>query len=530
MFKKISAVLIAALMLALAAAPALAEAKLFRGTVVAGVCGDHLTWSLNRATYILTISGTGEMYDYYANTAPWAQYYGDMNTVKVNEGVTSIGSNAFSGHFLISHIELPSTLVRIGDHAFFQCVADSVEFPPHIESIEDSAFYESRYLTSVTLPDSLTELGAEAFFCCKSLESAHIGSGLAEFKPSSFRGCEKLSRLTVSPENERYLSFDGAVIERSGKLLFYAPAKEGPFTVPDCVTVIGESAFQLQTGLTSLTVPDTVTAIEDCAFDRCAALASVTLGNGLRTIGRSAFNECDSLESVEFGSALESIDFEAFYGCGSITELELPDSLVSMGTGVFTGCGASSIRLGEGLTVIPERAFAGCCNLTDLHLGSRVEEIGHRAFSGCSALETVVLPETLSTIGEYAFAYSDGLCMVYFMGMPPASAGYCMFLQCHPFITLYYNEAYADEWAPNGETTWTSNYTVYTIIPFRPDQPGDADGNFYVDTVDALEVLRCALGISGNAEALLGNCDMDQNGSIDTTDALLILRLALNIA
>ena len=59
--------------------------------------------------------------------------------------------------------------------------------------------------------------------------------------------------------------------------------------------------------------------------------------------------------------------------------------------------------------------------------------------------------------------------------------------------------------------------------------PGDADGNGIVDTTDALIVLRAALGISGDAEALLDACDMDANGAIDTTDALLILRMALGI-
>lgn len=62
-----------------------------------------------------------------------------------------------------------------------------------------------------------------------------------------------------------------------------------------------------------------------------------------------------------------------------------------------------------------------------------------------------------------------------------------------------------------------------------PALPGDADNSGVVDTTDALLVLRCALSIEGDPEALLANCDMDGNGIIDTTDALLILRLALGI-
>lgn len=58
---------------------------------------------------------------------------------------------------------------------------------------------------------------------------------------------------------------------------------------------------------------------------------------------------------------------------------------------------------------------------------------------------------------------------------------------------------------------------------------GDANKDGTIDTTDALYVLRAALGITGNANALLSSCDMDGNGRIDTTDALMILRLALNI-
>ncbi|MBR6108522.1 MAG: hypothetical protein IKQ36_02185 [Clostridia bacterium] len=62
-----------------------------------------------------------------------------------------------------------------------------------------------------------------------------------------------------------------------------------------------------------------------------------------------------------------------------------------------------------------------------------------------------------------------------------------------------------------------------------PSLPGDADGNGMINTEDALLVLRAALGLCGDANALLETCDMDLSGVIDTTDALLILRQALDI-
>ena len=59
--------------------------------------------------------------------------------------------------------------------------------------------------------------------------------------------------------------------------------------------------------------------------------------------------------------------------------------------------------------------------------------------------------------------------------------------------------------------------------------PGDANGDGVVDTEDALIILRAAMGIEGDAEALLENCDVNEDGVIDTVDALLVLRMAMGI-
>ena len=59
--------------------------------------------------------------------------------------------------------------------------------------------------------------------------------------------------------------------------------------------------------------------------------------------------------------------------------------------------------------------------------------------------------------------------------------------------------------------------------------PGDANGDGVVDTEDAPIILRAAMGIEGDAEALLENCDVNEDGVIDTVDALLVLRMAMGI-
>ena len=102
--------------------------------------------------------------------------------------------------------------------------------------------------------------------------------------------------------------------------------------------------------------------------------------------------------------------------------------------------------------------------------------------------------ELLSTDAEYVIAVTD-------------------YTLEDPFPAPVEEKVYIARFAPSG----------------TPALPGDADNSGAVDTTDALLVLRCALDISGDPEAMLVNCDMDGNGIIDTTDALLILRHALGI-
>ena len=102
-------------------------------------CGDNLTWSLKDGT--LTVSGTGEMYDYGTSSAPWYSFRSSITKVAVQVGATRIGCNAFSGCTALTSVDLPTSITSIGNSAFAYCES----------------------LTSVDLPDSITSIGTYAF-------------------------------------------------------------------------------------------------------------------------------------------------------------------------------------------------------------------------------------------------------------------------------------------------------------------------------------------------------------------------------
>ena len=97
--------------------------------VTSGTCGDNLTWEYNTATATLTISGTGEMYDYeeyilgfLGYCTPWSSCsILDMETAVIESGVTSIGEYAFDYCLSLTSVTIPATVTRIADGAFYEC-------------------------------------------------------------------------------------------------------------------------------------------------------------------------------------------------------------------------------------------------------------------------------------------------------------------------------------------------------------------------------------------------------------------------
>ena len=206
--------------------------------------GDNLTWTLyDNGT--LTISGSGAMQDYAYNSP--AFYNSNIKKVVIEEGVTSIGNNAFPNCTGLESIEIPSGVTSIGDFAFSRCSRlTSITIPSSVTSIEASAFEDCRSLTSITILGGVTSIGNTAFKNCSSLTEITILGGVTSIGNSAFKYCSSLTDITI---------LGG-------------------------VTSIGYNAFDSCTSLTSITIPKSVQSIENNAFSGCTALTEVLLENG----------------------------------------------------------------------------------------------------------------------------------------------------------------------------------------------------------------------------------------------------------
>ena len=118
-----------------------------------GKCGENLTWMYVGATKTLTISGSGAMYNYdynddYINT-PWYRYNGIIEKAVIEEGVTSIGKNAFYNCSGLISITIPNSVTSIGVDAFSGCSGlISITIPNSVTAITDMILVTIAMLSS----------------------------------------------------------------------------------------------------------------------------------------------------------------------------------------------------------------------------------------------------------------------------------------------------------------------------------------------------------------------------------------------
>ena len=184
----------------------------------------------------LTVSGTGAMADYdNLSDLPWINNSGDITSVVVESGVTSVGMSAFCSFENMTSVTLPEGLTAINDMAFNGCSS----------------------LQSITLPEGLTAISSNAFSGCSSLQSITIPSTVTSIGSDAFYSCSDMTSVTL----------------------------------PEGLTAIGGTAFASCSSLTSITIPSTVTSIGYMAFLFCSVMSDVYIyAPSLTTYGADAFN------------------------------------------------------------------------------------------------------------------------------------------------------------------------------------------------------------------------------------------------
>ena len=320
------------------------------------------TWSI--VNTVLTISGEGAM-----GSGPLfnSDLAATITRVRIGNGVTSIGSYAFSDFTGLQYVEMANSVTKINTGAFYNCTSlYSFKLSDSLTYIGDNAFYNCNFLSSVSIPNTVTYIGSEAFRDCNTLQYINIPNGITAIKEHTFTYCQNLQDITL---------------------------------------------------------PDSVTSIEDNAFFGCGSLKKVTCLNGYVSIGEMSFYNCQLLTNVP--KITSSIGSDAFLGCDSVTSVTLGKDVLNISAGAFAGSGIKDIVIEEGnenycvengvlynkpktaiiyypsqktdstfsifdsVATIEGSAFAYSDNLLSITIPNSVKTIGSSAFIGCNSLKNV---------------------------------------------------------------------------------------------------------------------------------------------
>ena len=510
---------------------------------LSGKCGENLSWTLKNDG-VLTITGTGAMYNYEydfpndSGTSPWFNNP-KIKSVVISDGVSSIGNHAFQKcHELIS-VSLPKSIASIGRSAFEDCSAlPDITIPNNVFIIDVRAFFGCKNLTSIRLPDGKTR--------DYSIEVATVRYG-------------DITSVTVSPTDwDEYIT---GVLEGSSDNV----STDWDEYLTSVIAGYSDnvSTIPIERG------PGSATSLGGAAGD----LSFWGISNGATLICDNAFSDCTHLKTISFPTSL------TIYGAGVFDQTawfeEQPDGIVYAGNVAYKYKGEmpenTKIELKNGTVEIAGCAFYGYDTLTEIILSEDVQFIGHGAFSNCKNLISITMSGGISDIAPEAFYHCNSLKNIYFTGTKEEwkSVSYCIRDYNEPLskATIHYVEP------PKAEIDMEKKQVValpgtsaevlketLTNVTRIIDKDGkdivlpqivgtgatviladgikltvfvymDPDGDGNISAADARLALRRSVGLETyekGSPAFLA-CDVDLDGNVSAADARLILRASVGL-
>lgn len=429
--------------------------------------------------------------------------------------------------------------------------------------IDGRLIYVSPSLTEFVFPDSVISIESGVFDSCSELTSVTIGANVASLRASDFS--DELAALNVAEGNAVYHSEGNCVIDTENKILVLG-CKNSVIPSDGSVTTIGSSAFAGCAELSSITIPESVTKIENNAFAGCTGLTEINWNaiavedfiewdsniRDYNTISASVFSNAGTagegvmltfgdsvtqipagllyaprnpyyvyirpnIKSISIGENVAKIGAYAFFNCDGLTSVAIPDSVTSIGNYAFRDCGGlTSVTIGNGVTSIAYQSFYDCDSLTEIYYTgdvagwcgiSRLDEVmssGRTLYIGGKEAEgDLVIPDGVTSIGLYAFAYCDGLTSITIPGSI-TSIGERAFHNCTSLTEINWHAVAVDN---------VGSYAFYNA-----GTAGDGAAVRFGDSVtsipfaafrdcDGLTSVTIGDGVTSIGERAFSNCD-----------------------
>ena len=410
--------------------------------------------------YTLTISGEGNIADYYGKNitidsfegdiAPWrrallsdveadrtTQEVVPITKVIVEDGITGIGTDAFSYLALNGTITFNENVTYYGSGVYSYCpLITTVDFTnfkpknvsdywiPGHEMLTGSAvpygFFDKdkslntcivdgkTYTGELALPERIDTI-CTAAFRGTGFDTINFDNGLKDIKEVGPYGMSNLANIDTFtyPGNVDFYSGESPNGNKTSSVVLTGSSIKKLIIQKDVKELPDAFAYQLK-ALEEVIFEGEIESIGSNAFGGCEKLESVELGK-VKSMGNGVFINCPSLKSLKIEgdeNLVLSSNTVASWGTNWPGAAPLETFELGAGTINFNLNGKKDtlkeVKLGDGVKDIPDYFLSGCTKLETLEIGNGITKIGNHAFEQTD-ITSITIPDSVTVIGKQAF-------------------------------------------------------------------------------------------------------------------------------
>lgn len=311
-------------------------------------------------------------------------------------GITRLDHSSFKGCSSLESLTFPATIKHIDVQVFQQCpllVIEDLKLP-NLEFLGNGSFLGVVGLKKVSNLGKVTSFGASVFANCSGLESINLHEGIVELGNGTFQGCSSLKTVTLPQSLKKVHSLFNSTSGIVSVNYDHVTTYDGECNAVTSLKSVGS--------LKSLT-----NSLTNFAFHNCVNLElDISNMNGITGAGNSAFGYCAKVTGILNIPNCTTLGTQAFLGT-SITRVEDIGS-ANVGASTFANC--KSLMYADIHKSSTIGGFSGCTALEEVNLeGSTATQLYESAFKDCTSLKSLVLPDTLTTVGRFCFNNATGI-------------------------------------------------------------------------------------------------------------------------
>lgn len=493
----------------------------------------------------------------------------DSSITYVNfpEGLTTIDTGAFYNCTSLENIDLCSTVTTINSSAFCNTGLTTVSIPPNVTYIGSHAFGYNGSGSSYT--------AKSGFLLC-------VVPGSKGFEYATNNSITRYTSAWSMDDRTGTVTIYGSGGMNLPRYIFEDRIDVKTIVVSEGITTVGSYVFGECYGLKTVQLPSTVTTINSCAFQNCTSLTAVNFPNKLTTINTDAFSGCTALTNISLPKSLRTVGQRAFLTTG-IKSIVIPSTTTSIGTYAFgfnytngsytkvsgfkiytnKPSSAASYATNNGFTLVDGiggttgackwsfdtatgtltisgtgapgsyTSFASTPWYADFGLkgaiekvvyGSGVTKTGNYVFTDCTSLKELVLSDTVTEVGQYAFRNTGIESFVAPKNL--TLINHSAFRDCKKLKYVELKNGFKDLSFKAFADDTALDYIVIPerIIVFETNALDGMKSGFRVFAYADVSGLGSYAKTNGYKFIKMGNVDVDSNNVVDKNDAQLLLR------